>query len=39
MADRQKRLLGLIEKATAKSAYAGDAPEEGEEATDDEDSR
>ena len=29
MADRQKRLLGLIEKATGKPAYTGDAPEEG----------
>jgi hypothetical protein len=30
MADRQKRLLALIEKATGKPVYAGDVPEEGE---------
>lgn len=30
MADRQQRLLKLIEQATGKSAYTGDAPEEGE---------
>lgn len=29
MADRQKRLLGLIEQATGKSAFAGDGGEEG----------
>jgi hypothetical protein len=29
MADRQKRLLGLIEQATGKAAYTGDAVEEG----------
>ena len=29
MADRQKRLLGLIEQATGKAAYAGDEHEEG----------
>jgi hypothetical protein len=29
MADRQKRLLALIEQATGKVAYAGSAPEEG----------
>jgi hypothetical protein len=29
MADRQKRLLGLIERATGKAAYAGDEHEEG----------
>lgn len=28
MADRQKRLLGLIEQATGKAAYTGDAVEE-----------
>jgi hypothetical protein len=32
MADRQKRLLTLIEQATGKLAYAGAAQEEGEEA-------
>jgi hypothetical protein len=30
MEDRQKRLLGLIEAAMGKSAYAGNMPEEGE---------
>ena len=29
MADRQKRLLALIEKATGKTAYSGDILEEG----------
>jgi hypothetical protein len=29
MADRQRRLLGLIEEATGKVAYTGDVPEEG----------
>lgn len=29
MDDRQKRLLGLIEQATGKAAYTGDAVEEG----------
>ena len=29
MADRQRRLLGLIEQATGKAAYTGDMPEEG----------
>jgi len=29
MADRQKRLLGLIEQATGKTAYTGEVPEEG----------
>jgi len=29
MADRQKRLLGLIEQATGKAAYAGEEQEEG----------
>lgn len=29
MADRQKRLLGLIEMATGKAVYAGEAQEEG----------
>lgn len=29
MVDRQKRLLGLIEQATGKTAYTGEAPEEG----------
>lgn len=30
MADRQKRLLSLIERATGRAAYTGDAEEEGE---------
>ncbi|MER9330601.1 DUF262 domain-containing protein [Mesorhizobium sp. M0488] len=30
MADRQKRLLALIESAMGKEAYKGDVPEEGE---------
>lgn len=29
LADRQKRLLALIEQATGKSAYSGDIAEEG----------
>ena len=29
MADRQVRLLRLIEQATGKQVYAGTAPEEG----------
>lgn len=37
MADRQKRLLGLIERATGKAAFAGDGSEEGEDAEADED--
>lgn len=37
MADRQKRLLGLIEHATGKAAYAGDVKEEGEDVEDSED--
>lgn len=32
MADRQKRLLGLIEQATGKIAYTGQAADEGEDA-------
>src|SRR5262249_23658433 len=32
MAERQKRLLALIEQATGKAAYIGQVPEEGEEA-------
>jgi len=35
-ADRQNRLLGLIEHATGKSAYVGEAAEEGEEMPEDE---
>ena len=31
MADRQKRLLALIENATGKAVYSGTVPEEGEE--------
>ena len=30
MADRQRRLLGLIEQATGKAAYSGSVTEEGE---------
>lgn len=37
MADRQKRLLDLIERATGKASYAGSVPEEGEDAEEDED--
>lgn len=37
MADRQKRLLELIERATGKVAYSGDQPEEGEDVEADED--
>jgi hypothetical protein len=29
MVDRQKRILGLIEQATGKTAYTGEVPEEG----------
>jgi hypothetical protein len=37
MADRQKRLLSLIERATGKAAYLGSAQEEGEDVAADED--
>ncbi|MDP1761675.1 MAG: hypothetical protein Q8L43_05575, partial [Deltaproteobacteria bacterium] len=37
MADRQKRLLALIEQATGKVAYTGDVQEEGEDFEADED--
>lgn len=37
MVDRQQRLLALIERATGKSAYTGDAQEEGEDVEADED--
>lgn len=37
MTDRQKRLLGLIEQATGKAAYTGDAAEEGLDVDADED--
>ncbi len=37
MADRQKRLLVLIEQATGKAAYTGSVPEEGEDVEADED--
>lgn len=37
MADRQKRLLSLIEQATGKAAYTGDVQEEGEDVEVDED--
>jgi hypothetical protein len=37
MADRQKRLLALIEKATGKAVYSGNIQEEGEDAESDDD--
>jgi hypothetical protein len=37
MADRQKQLLALIEQATGKTAYRGDAQEEGEDVEVDDD--
>jgi hypothetical protein len=37
MADRQKQLLGLIERATGKAAYTGSVQEEGEDVEADED--
>jgi hypothetical protein len=37
MEDRQKRLLGLIERAMGKAAYSGNVPEEGEDAEESED--
>jgi hypothetical protein len=37
MADRQKRLLSLIEQATGKAAYSGEVQEEGEDVEADED--
>jgi len=37
MADRQRRLLALIEQATGKAAYVGDVEEEGEDAEVDQD--
>jgi hypothetical protein len=37
MADRQKRLLALIEQATGKAAYIGNIQEEGEDVEADED--
>ena len=37
MADRQKRLLALIEQATGKASYTGNVPEEGEDVEADED--
>ncbi len=37
MADRQKRLLSLIEQATGKAVYGGDSQEEGEDVEGDED--
>lgn len=39
MADRQKRLLTLIERATGRAAYTGDSQEEGEDVEADEDTR
>lgn len=38
MADRQQRLLALIEQATGKAPYTGSVPEEGEDAEGDPDS-
>jgi hypothetical protein len=37
MADRQKRLLALIEQATGKAAYVGEAGEDGVEVEADDD--
>ena len=37
MADRQARLLALIERATGKSAYSGGQPDEGEDVDGDDD--
>ncbi len=37
MADRQRRLLALIEQATGRTAYVGDVQEEGEDVESDED--
>ncbi|MEO7911098.1 MAG: hypothetical protein ABIV47_15750, partial [Roseiflexaceae bacterium] len=37
MADRQKRLLALIEQATGKAAYIGNVQEEGDDVEADED--
>jgi hypothetical protein len=37
MADRQERLLALIEQATGKASYTGNVPEEGEDVEADED--
>ena len=37
MADRQKRLLALIEQATGRAAYIGTVQEEGEDVEADED--
>jgi hypothetical protein len=37
MADRQKRLLALIETATGKAAYSGPDEEEGQDVEDDDD--
>lgn len=37
MADRQERLLALIEQATGKAAYVGNLEEEGQDVEDDED--
>jgi hypothetical protein len=39
MADRQHRLLGMVEQAMGKSAYVGNAREAGEDVEDDQDSR
>lgn len=36
LTDRQRRLLGLIEQATGKTAYAGETAEEGEDVEEDE---
>ena len=37
MADRQRRLLALIEAATGKAAYSGPDVEEGQDVEDDDD--
>ena len=37
MADRQKRLLALIEQATGKQAYTGTVQEEGQDVEEDAD--
>ncbi len=37
MADRQARLLALIERATGKPAYVGSVEEEGQDVENDED--
>jgi hypothetical protein len=36
MADRKKRLLELVKRATGKAAYSGEQPEEGKDLESDE---